>query len=118
MEPSGLPSEPPLTSDDGVDSARFRTGLGHFATGVTVVTGHGADGRLVGKAAVGAYFADALGSYPDLHFDPPVHVAVGSGSVCFVYTSIKGLTAVETLVFAPGTRTVARAHCHYRAPAG
>ena len=55
--------------------------------------------------------------YPDLHFEPPVQVAVGSGSVCFVYTSIKNLTAVETLVFAPGTRTVARAHCHYRAPA-
>ena len=78
----------------------------------------GADGRLVGKAAVGAYFAAALGRYPELHFDPPVHVAVGSGSVSFVYRSIKDLTAVETLVFAPGTRTVARAHCHYRAPAG
>ena len=45
-------------------------------------------------------------------------LAVGSGSVSFVYASIKNLTAVETLVFAPGSRTVARAHCHYRAPAG
>jgi hypothetical protein len=43
-------------------------------------------------------------------------VAVGAGSICFVYRSIRNLTAVETLVFAPGTRTVARAHCHYRAP--
>jgi hypothetical protein len=42
---------------------------------------------------------------------------VGSGSVSFVYTSIKNLTAVETLVFAPGSRVVARAHCHYRNPA-
>ena len=102
--------------------------LGHYADDVEYYSpfiaqlaepgGPGADGRLVGKAAVGAYFSDALGRYPDLHFEPPVHVAVGSGSVCFVYTSIKSLTALETLVFAPGTRTVGRAHCHYRTPAG
>jgi len=102
--------------------------LGHYADDVEYWSpfiaqmagpgGPGADGRLVGKTAVGAYFAAALGRYPELHFDPPVHVAVGSGSVSFVYRSIKDLTAVETLTFAPGTRTVARAHCHYRAPAG
>ena len=34
MEPSGLPSEPPLTFDDGIDSARFRTILGHFAVNI------------------------------------------------------------------------------------
>ncbi|HKN38515.1 MAG TPA: nuclear transport factor 2 family protein [Acidimicrobiia bacterium] len=79
--------------------------------------GPGADGRLAGKEAVRAYFAAALARNTDLHFDPPVHVAVGSGSVSFVYTSIRNLTAVETLVFAPGSRIVARAHCHYRAPA-
>ena len=44
MEPSGPEPEPPLTHDSGIDSARFRTILGHFATGVTVVTGHGPDG--------------------------------------------------------------------------
>jgi ketosteroid isomerase-like protein len=80
--------------------------------------GPGADGRLVGKEAVRAYFAAALGNYADLHFDAPFHVAVGAGSVSFVYTSVKNLTAVETLVFAPGSRVVARAHCHYRSPAG
>src|SRR5947209_18220099 len=79
--------------------------------------GPGADGRLAGKEAVRAYFAAALARNTDLHFDPPVHVAVGSGSVSFAYTSIRNLTAVETLVFAPGSRIVARAHCHYRAPA-
>ena len=78
----------------------------------------GADGRLVGKPAVREYFAAALERNPDLHFEPPAHVAVGAGSVSFVYRSIKSLTAVETLVFAPGSRTVARAHCHYRSPAG
>jgi ketosteroid isomerase-like protein len=80
--------------------------------------GPGADGRLVGKEAVRAYFAAALGNYTDLHFDPPFHLAVGAGSVSFVYTSVKNLTAVETLVFAPGSRIVARAHCHYQNPAG
>ena len=66
---------------------------------------------------VRAYFAAALARNPDLHFEPPATVAVGSGSVSFVYTSIRNLTAVETLVFAPGSRLVARAHCHYRSPA-
>jgi len=77
----------------------------------------GADGHLQGKAAVRAYFAAALEKNADLQFQPPTHVAVGAGSVCFVYTSIKNLTAVETLIFAPGSRIVARAHCHYRSPA-
>ena len=76
--------------------------------------GPGSDGRLVGKGPVREYFAAALGRYDDLHFDPPVHVAVGAGSISFVYASVKNLTAVETLVFAPGSRIVARAHCHYR----
>ena len=76
--------------------------------------GPGADGRLVGKDQVRAYFTAALRRYPELHFDPPAHVAVGAGSVSFVYTSVNDLTAVETLVFAPGSRIVARAHCHYR----
>jgi hypothetical protein len=67
---------------------------------------------------VRAYFAAALARNTDLHFDPPVHVAVGSGSVSFVYTSIKNLRAVETLVFAAGSRVVARAQCHCRAPVG
>jgi hypothetical protein len=79
--------------------------------------GPGADGRLTGKAAVGAYFAAALERNPDLHFEPPTQVAVGAGSICFVYRSIRNLTAVETLVLAPGSRTVAKAHCHYRGPA-
>jgi ketosteroid isomerase-like protein len=80
--------------------------------------GPGADGRLDGKAVVRAYFAAALERNAGLHFGAPSVVAVGAGSVCFVYTSIKNLTAVETLVFAPGSRIVARAHCHYRSPAG
>lgn len=75
----------------------------------------GADGRLSGKDTVRAYFAAALDKYSDLHFEPPWHVAAGAGSVSFVYGSVNNLTTVETLVFAPGSRTVARAHCHYTA---
>lgn len=89
-----------------------------FIAQMAAQSGPGGDGRLVGKEAVRAYFTAALERYPDLRFGPPTQVAVGSGSVSFVYTSVKGLTAVETLVFAPGSRLVARAHCHYRAPSG
>jgi ketosteroid isomerase-like protein len=74
-------------------------------------------GRLVGKEALRSYVAAALERFPDLHFDRPLHVAAGAGSVSFVYRSVNGLLAVETLVFAAGTPEprVARAHCHYRA---
>ena len=85
-----------------------------FIAAMAQPDGPGADGRLVGKDAVRAYFAAALEKYSELHFDPPMHVAAGAGSVSFVYESVNGLTAVETLVFAPGSRIVARAHCHYR----
>jgi ketosteroid isomerase-like protein len=98
--------------------------LGHYADDVEYYSpfiaqmaepgAAGADGRLVGKDAVRGYFAAALARFATLHFDPPVHVAVGAGSISFVYGSVNNLTAVETLVFAPGSRVVARAHCHYR----
>lgn len=74
-------------------------------------------GRLDGIEAVRAYIAAALEKYPDLHFDPPAHVAMGAGSVVFVYRSIGGLLAIETLVFAPDGK-VGRAHCHYRPTSG
>jgi ketosteroid isomerase-like protein len=85
-----------------------------FIAALAQPDGPGADGRLVGKDSVRAYFAAALETNSDLHFDPPMHVAAGAGSVSFVYRSVNALTAVETLVFAPGSRIVARAHCHYR----
>ncbi|HET7041384.1 MAG TPA: flavin reductase family protein, partial [Gemmatimonadales bacterium] len=71
-EPSGLAEEePPLTVDDGIDSARFRTVLGHFATGVTVVTAHGPDGAL-GMAA---------NSFTSVSLDPPLVL------VCMAHSS-------------------------------
>src|SRR5438552_15036960 len=71
MEPSGLDPEPPLTMDASIDSARFRTILGHFATGVTVVTGHGAEGP-AGMAA---------NSFTSVSLDPPLVL------VCMARTS-------------------------------
>lgn len=72
-------------------------------------------GRLVGIDAVAAYFRTALERYPDLHFDRPLHVAAGAGSVALVYCSVNGLLAVETLVL-DEDGLVGCAYCHY-APA-
>ena len=69
-------------------------------------------GRLHGIEAVTAYFRAALERFPDLRFEAPLHVAVGAESVAFVYRSVNGLLAVETLVF-DDTGKVCRAHCHY-----
>src|SRR5437867_9216722 len=71
MEPSGPEEEPPLVTSGGVDSAEFRTVLGHFATGVTVVTGRGPDGP-VGLAA---------NSFTSVSLDPPLVL------VCMARTS-------------------------------
>src|SRR2546429_7494212 len=71
MEPSGPEQEPPLSVENGIDSARFRTVLGHFATGVTVVTGHGPDGPS-GMAA---------NSFTSVSLDPPLVL------VCMAHSS-------------------------------
>jgi hypothetical protein len=71
---------------------------------------------LSGRDAVRGYIAAALERYPELHFDPPIAVAVGAGSLSIVYRSVNDLLAVETLVFNEHGRVV-RAHCHYRATA-
>ena len=46
LTPTGARARPPLFS-----SAEFRTALGMFATGVTIVTARAADGHLVGLTA-------------------------------------------------------------------
>jgi hypothetical protein len=75
----------------------------------------GADG-LRGREALRDYIAAALQKYPDLHFDPPLYVAAGAGSVCFVYYSVENLLAIETLLLDDDHRVTA-AYCHYRTPA-
>jgi ketosteroid isomerase-like protein len=91
-------------------TAHYAADIEYFSPFVADITG--GTGRLHGIDAVTAYFRAALERFPDLHFDPPLHVAVGAGSVAFVYRSVNGLLAVETLVF-DQTGRVSRAHCHY-----
>lgn len=56
------PSNPPTGTDPGFDSKQFRTVLGHFPTGVTVVTG------LDGDEPVGF----TIGSFTSVSLDPPM----------------------------------------------
>ena len=53
----------PTLDGDGVSAADFRNAIGHFATGVTVITSVGADGQPVGTTA------SAVSS---LSLDPPL----------------------------------------------
>lgn len=62
----------PTTDEVPIDSALFRTVLGHFPTGVTVVTAGGTD-RPIGVA---------IGSFASISLDPPlVGFFLGTGSV-------------------------------------
>ena len=89
MEPSGPSPEPPLTNDaSGIDSARYRTVLGHFATGVTIVTGHGPDGPS-GLAA---------NSFTSVSLDPPlVLVCMATTSTTWPAIRASGHFAVNIL---------------------
>lgn len=60
---------------------------------ITALTGR-ADGRLQGRVEVGAYWAAALGKYPDLEFRL-VDVLIGADSVVLYYRSIGGRMAAE-----------------------
>jgi 3-hydroxy-9,10-secoandrosta-1,3,5(10)-triene-9,17-dione monooxygenase reductase component len=61
LEPFG-PEPASGPGGSGTDAAKFRTVLGHFATGVTVVTGRGDDGPL-GLAAT---------AFSSVSLDPPL----------------------------------------------
>jgi flavin reductase (DIM6/NTAB) family NADH-FMN oxidoreductase RutF len=72
-EEAQSPSEPTTLDEIPIDSALFRTVLGHFPTGVTVVTAAGAD-RPIGVA---------IGSFASISLDPPLvgfFLGTGSGS--------------------------------------
>jgi ketosteroid isomerase-like protein len=71
------------------------------------------DGTLRGKEALRAYFASALERFPELRFSEP-RVALGAGSVCLVYRSVRDLVAAETMLFDEDGRIV-RVHAHYAA---
>jgi 3-hydroxy-9,10-secoandrosta-1,3,5(10)-triene-9,17-dione monooxygenase reductase component len=70
LEPVGSGSVPE-PADHTVEAAKFRTVLGHFATGVTVVTGQGPNGPL-GLAA---------NAFTSVSLDPPLVL------VCMAHTS-------------------------------
>jgi hypothetical protein len=67
-------------------------------------------GRLRGKAAVGAYWAAALGRMPDLHFEL-VDTLVGIDSITLYYRGVHG-TAAEVFQYDVDGRVV-RAAAHY-----
>lgn len=67
-------------------------------------------GKLRGKAAVGAYWAQALRKLPDLHFEL-VTVLAGVDSVTIYYKGHRGLCA-EVLHFGPAGQ-VRAAFAHY-----
>jgi flavin reductase (DIM6/NTAB) family NADH-FMN oxidoreductase RutF len=68
-----LASLPPRPARRGITSAQFRHAIGHFATGVTVVTSIGTDGRPVGTTA---------NAVTSLSLDPPLVL------VCFDHGSL------------------------------
>lgn len=72
-----------------------------------------ASGTVRGKQSLREYWTSALASLPDLHFDPPLAVVAGISSVSFVYTSVRNLRAVETMVFNPDG-LISQAYCHFR----
>lgn len=71
------------------------------------------EGRLQGKAAVGAYWAKALSLFPDLKF---THLCtlVGVDSITINYVGATGKRAAEVFHFNE-LRQVVRAHAHYEA---
>jgi flavin reductase (DIM6/NTAB) family NADH-FMN oxidoreductase RutF len=52
-----------VTTDSGIDQQRFRQVLGHFPTGVVVITGRDDDGSPAGLA---------IGSFSSVSLDPPL----------------------------------------------
>ncbi|MEN9316331.1 MAG: hypothetical protein RIS35_2724 [Pseudomonadota bacterium] len=60
--------------------------------------GHAADGRLRGKAAVGAYWRAALDANPALRFELVAALA-GAGSMTILYRGATGQLVAEVLAF-------------------
>ena len=72
-----------------------------------------ASGRLDGKPAIRAYWAQALSKVPDLHFEL-VEALAGIDSVTIVYRGHRGSCA-EVLFFSPAGK-VRAAFAHYGRP--
>lgn len=90
--------------------------LSHYADGFTMASpvirrlGHAADGRLQGKAAVGAYWRAALDATPSLRFEL-VATLVGADGLTLLYRGATGRLVAEVMTFdADGKVCAARAH--------
>lgn len=89
--------------------------LSHYSEDVVVIspiakrlTGNA---KIVGKAALRAYFAKGLEAYPDLHFT--LHeVFEGEGSVVLCYENQAGTKAAECMVFDEAGKVV-KMRAHY-----
>jgi hypothetical protein len=64
-----------------------------------------ADGKVIGKANLRAYFQRGLEAYPDLHFDLK-DVFWGVNSVVLYYTNQNGTRSAEFLEFAASKKVV------------
>ena len=91
--------------------------LGHYADDVemasplvSVLTG-AADGRIVGKDALRAYFAAGLEKYPELHFEP-LELFVGVSSLVLRYLGANGQPSAE-VVFLNEKGKISRYFAHY-----
>ena len=72
--------------------------------------GHAADGRLRGKAAVGAYWRAALDATPSLRFEL-VATLVGADGLTLLYRGATGRLVAEVMTFdADGKVCAASAH--------
>jgi ketosteroid isomerase-like protein len=71
-----------------------------------------ADGRIVGKDALRAYFAAGLEKYPDLHFEP-LELFAGVDSLVLRYVSVDRRPSAE-VVFLDETGRIGRYLAHYR----
>lgn len=73
--------------------------------------GVNADGKVVGKEALRAYFTIGLQAYPDLHFQPK-DMMLGAGSMVLLYTSINNRRSTEAFRF-NAVGKVAEVWAHY-----
>jgi hypothetical protein len=123
----GLDEEPSMThayalkfAQDWIDSWNSRDLkriLAHYTDDFTMsspmiaqVTGEGS-GSLTGKAAVAAYWKEALERFPQLHFEL-LSVFLGIDSIALYYKSVGGRLAIEVFSFNAEGK-VSRAHAFY-----
>ena len=73
-----------------------------------------ADGKVVGKANLKAYFRRGLEAYPELQFHL-IDLLLGVSSIVLYYTNQKGTHTAEFMEFSPNGQ-IARVVANYSAP--